>query len=303
MEYIIALLIASLAFTLAYNLLYRQRLTASRASKQLHDTMKLEDASDQLNPASAEYRLAQAGIRATNPGVTLALLYWGPALAIFLVAIGVGFPFAIAIAGSIIGLLAPRRWLEGRIKDRGRRIDEEIPKAYVRLLSVLRASPDTASALNEVADTLELEKGGPTPLSVEFRVTGAEMVNPDIGREEGLRRMQKRAATTSLANLGMLLERFAQTGGDRFYVSFETASQNVQGILDARQKARAKAAEQIQSARIIPGLLAVTLLFFMNDPGFRTSFHMPLVQIALAGAVLVMFVGYSIITDIAKEAV
>ncbi len=30
---------------------------------------------------------------------------------------------------------------------------------------------------------------------------------------------------------------------------------------------------------------------------------MPLVQIALAGAVLVMFVGYGIMTDIAKEAV
>jgi hypothetical protein len=150
---------------------------------------------------------------------------------------------------------------------------------------------------------LELEKGDVTPLSLELRLTAAEMVNPDIGREEGLRRLQKRAATTSLSNLGMLLERFSQTGGDRFHASFETASQNVQGILDARQKARAKAAEQIQSARIIPLLLAVTLFFFMNDPGFRTSFETPLVQMALAGAVLIMFVGYSIMTDIAKEAV
>lgn len=303
MEYIIALLTASLAFTIAYTLIYRQRLTSSRASKQLHDTVKLYDGADKADPASAEYKLAQAGIRAANPPLTLTLLYWGPALAIVIVALGIGIPFAIAAAGSLIGLIAPRRWLGGRVTDRGRRIDEEIPKAYVRLLSVLRASPDTASALNEVADTLELEKSGPTMLSVEFRVTAAEMVNPDIGREEGLRRMQKRAATTSLANLGMLLERFAQTGGDRFYASFETASQNVQGILDARQKARAKAAEQIQSARIIPGLLAVTLLFFMNDPGFRTSFQILIVQIAMAGAVLIMFVGYSVMSDIAKEAV
>jgi hypothetical protein len=101
----------------------------------------------------------------------------------------------------------------------------------------------------------------------------------------------------------MLLERFAQTGGDRFYAAFETAAGNVQGILDARQKARAKAAEQIQSARIIPGLLAVTLLFFVNDPGFRVSFAVPMVQLALAGAVLVMAAGYSIMTDIAREAV
>lgn len=265
--------------------------------------MTVDDALDKVDPTSAEYKLAQAGIHTTNPTLTLMLLNWGPAVAIPVLAVGIGFPFAIAVAGSLIGFIAPRRWLENRIKDRGRRIDEEIPKAYVRLLSVLRASPDPSSALNEVADTLELEKDGPTPLSIEFRVTAAEMVNPDIGREEGLRRLQKRAATVSLSNLGMLLERFAQTGGDRFYASFETASQNVQGILDARQKARAKAAEQIQSARIIPVLLAVTLLFFMNDSGFRGSFQMPLVQIALAGAVLVMFVGYSIMTDIAKEAV
>ena len=41
----------------------------------------------------------------------------------------------------------------------------------------------------------------------------------------------------------------------------------------------------------------------MNDPGFRTSFEMPMVQVALAGAVLVMYVEYSLMTDIAKEAV
>jgi hypothetical protein len=41
----------------------------------------------------------------------------------------------------------------------------------------------------------------------------------------------------------------------------------------------------------------------MNDPGFRTEFQVPIVQLALAGAALVMFVGYSIMADIAKEAV
>lgn len=303
MEYVIALLCALLVFVLASSLIYRQRLAASRAARLLDETMRTEDASPIADATSPAYKLAQAGIRSDNPSLTLALLYWGPAAIIFIVIWSIGFPMSLAIAGGLIGLIAPRRWLDGRIKDRGRRMDQEIPRAYVRLLSVLRASPDVAASLLEVADTLELEAEGPTPLSVEFRVAAGEMSNPDIGREEGLRRLQKRAATVSLANLGLLLERFAQTGGDRFYTSFETASQNVQGILDARQKARGKAAEQIQSARIIPVLLVATLLFFMNDPGFRTSFQVPIVQLALAGAALVMFVGYSIMTDIAKEAV
>ncbi len=77
----------------------------------------------------------------------------------------------------------------------------------------------------------------------------------------------------------------------------------MQGILDARQRAQAKAAEQIQSARIIPGLLAATMLFFMNDVSFAASFRLPIVQIALAATVVVMFVGYGIMSDIAKEAV
>jgi Flp pilus assembly protein TadB len=303
MELIIALLIAVLAFTLAYNLIYRHRLTASHASRQLHELHRVDDGQNKVDPSSPEYKLAQAGIRTATPVLTWALLNWGPPLGIFVIVVGVGFPLTVALAGAVIGFLAPRRWLDGKIKDRGRRIDDEIPKAYVRLLSVLRASPDVGLALSEVADTLELEKNGPTLLSIEFRVTAAEMADPNVGREEGLRRLQKRAASVSLSNLGLLLERFAQTGGDRFYGSFETASQNVQGILDARQKAQSKAAEQMQSARIVPGLLAVTLLFFMNDPGFVTSFQLPLVQIALAGAAVVMFVGYGIMADIAREAV
>lgn len=303
MELIIALLIATLAFTLAYNLIYRHRLTASQASRKLYDLHQVDDGQNKIDPSSPEYKLAQAGIRTATPVLTWVLLNWGPPLGIFVIVVGVGFPLTVALAGGVIGFLAPRRWLDGKIKDRGRRIDDEVPKAYVRLLSVLRASPDVGLALSEVADTLELEKNGPTLLSIEFRVTAAEMADSNVGREEGLRRLQKRAASVSLSNLGLLLERFAQTGGDRFYGSFETASQNVQGILDARQKAQSKAAEQMQSARIVPALLAVTLLFFMNDPGFATSFQLPLVQIALAGAAVVMFVGYGIMADIAREAV
>lgn len=303
MELVIALLIAVLAFTLAYNLIYRHRLTASQASRKLYDLHQVDDGQGRVDPASPEYKLAQAGIRTATPVLTWALLNWGPPLGIFVIVVGVGFPLTVALAGAVIGFLAPRRWLDGKIKDRGRRIDDEIPKAYVRLLSVLRASPDVGLALSEVADTLELEKNGPTLLSIEFRVAAAEMADSNVGREEGLRRLQKRAASVSLSNLGLLLERFAQTGGDRFYGSFETASQNVQGILDARQKAQSKAAEQMQSARIVPALLAVTLLFFMNDPGFATSFQLPLVQMALAGAAVVMFVGYGIMADIAREAV
>ena len=308
MEYIIALLIALLAFALGYTLVYRGQLTAARSQQQLGKSYEQPDAvAPTVDTGSIEYKLAQAGVRTANPPLTWALLHWGPAAACLAVSLFAGMPLTVALAAGAIGFIAPRQWLGGRIKDRGRRMDGEMPKAYVSLLSVLSANPDVGLAMTEVADTLELEHGGPTPLSTEFRITVSEMADNQIGREEGLRRMQKRAASVSLSNLGLLLERFAQTaaggGGSRFYSAFETAAQNVQGILDARGRAQAKAAEQIQSARIIPGLLAATMLFFMNDVSFAASFRLPMVQIALAATVVVMFVGYGIMSDIAKEAV
>ncbi len=308
MEYIIALLIALLAFALGYALVYRGQLTAARSQQQFGKSYEPVAAAEPVvDMGSIEYKLAHAGVRAANPGLTWALLHWGPAAGAVAVTLFAGMPLTVALAAGAIGFIAPRQWLGGRIKDRGQRMDGEMPKAYVNLLSVLSANPDVGLAMSEVADTLELEHSGPTLLSTEFRITVSEMADNQIGREEGLRRMQKRAASVSLSNLGLLLERFAQTaaggGGSRFYSAFETAAQNVQGILDARQRAQAKAAEQIQSARIIPGLLAATMLFFMSDVSFAASFRLPMVQIALAATVVVMFIGYGIMSDIAKEAV
>ena len=96
---------------------------------------------------------------------------------------------------------------------------------------------------------------------------------------------------------------FCKTLTGTLFEAFMAGATNVQSILEARQRAQSKAAEQMQSARIIPALLAGALMFFMNDPAFRASFQMPVVQIALAGAVVVMYVGYTVMTDIAKEAV
>ena len=47
----------------------------------------------------------------------------------------------------------------------------------------------------------------------------------------------------------------------------------------------------------------LTLFFFMNDASFRASFKTPLVQIALGGAAVIMYVGYLVMSDMAREAV
>ncbi len=193
MEYIIALLIALQASALGYTFVYRGQLTATQTGQQLDKAYKPASVvTSTVDTASPEYKLAQAGVRTVNPALTWALLHWGPAAACIAVSLFAGMPMTVALAAGAIGFVAPRQWLAGRIKDRGRRMDGEMPKAYVQLLSVLSANPDVALALSEVADTLELEHSGPTPLSTEFRIAVAEMADNKIGREEGLRRMQKR---------------------------------------------------------------------------------------------------------------
>ena len=304
MQLLIALTVGLAVFLLAYQIIYRSHATASRARQGLAETMQAANAGPglEVDTQSPEYKLAQAGVRTKTPDLTWALLHWLPPLAAPAILLVVGFPISIVLAGALVGYFAPRQWISGRIKDRGLRMDEEIPKACARLLAVLRASPAIDRALLEVADTFEMESGGPTPLSTEFRQTAAEMAASTVGREKALQDLQKRAPSTSLANLGLLLERMAQTGGDRFYNVFEEASHNVQSILEARQRARAKAAGQMQAAQYIPGILALVLFYFINDPTFRQSFKMLHVQLVLAGAVLMMAVGYFVMEQMAKDA-
>ena len=304
MEFAIASLVALLGFVIAYQLLYRRRVVQSQAEKRVAAAYTTPGDEPAINPKDPAQRLAAAGLRSEHPRLMWLLLNWGPLAATVMIMLAVGFPLPVVIGAGGIALVAPQQWLAGRAKDRGRQIDQDLPQAYVELLAILRASPDVAVALEEVAAGLEQAKG-PTALSTELRVTAQEAALASIGRVQALQNLQTRAASVSLANLGLLLERFAQTGagqGDSFFEAFATGAGNVQSILEARQRAQAKAADSMQSARLVPMLLGVTLLFFMNDPSFRGAFALPRVQLILAGPVVVMYAGYLIMADMAREA-
>lgn len=305
MELLIASLTGLLGFVLGYQLLYRRQLSLNRAEKRVADAYAVQAVLTQADPKSPEYRLAAAGLRPSNPRLTWLLLNFSPAPALALIAALVGFPPLVVLGAALLGLIAPGQWLNSRAKERGRRIDQDLPHVYVELLAILRASPDIAPALAEIADGLEQEKG-PSALSAELRLAAQEAASASVGRVQALQNLQARAASVSLANLGLLLERFAQTGagqGGSFFEAFAAGAANVQSILEARQRAQAKAAESLQSARLVPMLLAATLLFFMSDPAFRASFSLPIVQLILAGSAVVMYLGYLLMGDMVREAV
>ncbi len=304
MEFLIALLIALAVFLALYNLFFRSRLLASQVAKRLDATLAAPDKSlNEIDTNSPEYKLAQAGVRAGAPQLVWFALVWGVPLVVVGVSVALGLPLIISIAAGVLGLFAPRQWLTGRIRDRGRRMDEEIPSAYVRLLSILRASPDVAQSLLEVADGFELEKNSPTLLSEEFRLTASQMNDGRIGREQALRNLQLRAASVSLANLGLLLERFSQTGGDRFYPAFETAAHNVQAILTTRGQAKAKASQQMMTVYFTPVIIGGILLMLMNDPLLGKVVQLPGTQLLIGLAAVLMFIGFNVASAMVKEAV
>ena len=275
MVFLIALLIALAVFLMGYQFIYRAGVLRSEfekaaAKKDQVEQMVLPEA----DPKTPEYQLAAAGIRTGNPRLMWLALHYAPPLLIFLGSLAFGLPILIALMLSVIGYIAPRRWISGQIKDRGRRVDEELPMAYMRLASILRANPDVTIALLETSNAIEVERGGlVTPLSSELRLTASEMQG-ESGRTEALKRLQRRAPTYSLSNLGLLLERLTETGSSgRFFTAFESAAGNVQAILEARNKAKAKASEQMQMARLLPLLMAGMTFMFLNDPSFRSSFN------------------------------
>jgi hypothetical protein len=73
---------------------------------------------------------------------------------------------------------------------------------------------------------------------------------------------------------------------------FSETATSIQRIIAVRTHAQAKAAQPLQSARLIPAMLGGVLLVMMSDPVTRASFREPMVQIVMALAIGVMVVGY-----------
>ncbi len=286
---------------------HQQNAVVSQDAQRTIEKKQIESL-PQVDPTSAEYRLAAAGLRSAHPKLMWIVLHYAPPITAFVAVLLTGFPIAVGVAAAVLGYLIPRRWIEGQIKGRGRRIDQELPMTYVRLSSILRANPDVAQALLETANSIEIERGGSvTPLSGELRLTASEMLTKTIGRESALQRLQRRAPSTSLSNLGLLLERLSQTAAgashSRFFAAFESASQNVQAIIEARETARSKASMALRSAQIIPVMLIIMTVSLMNSPTTRESFASPIVQMVMALAVVLMFIGYTFMSDMVRDAV
>jgi hypothetical protein len=184
----------------------------------------------------------------------------------------------------------PYSFILDRSRQRGRVIDEKLAIALTRISPGLQVNRGLDEVLEEVARSLEVE--GPNPLTPELLKTARDIRTRSV--EQALRDLARRSPSLSLSNISMLLESYIRAGGGQYAEVFNESASSIQRIIAVRTHALAKAAQPLQSARLIPLMLGGVLLVMLGDPLTRASFSEPLVQVGMAIAICVMAAGYII---------
>jgi Flp pilus assembly protein TadB len=249
-----------------------------------------------LDQKSLEYKLLASGLN-VKP-VTFRLLRIAAGVCGMVIAwlFLPGLP-AIVIGGIVIYI--PGAWLDDRVKSRGRNIDQLLPIAIGRTAAGLLAGGSVPDVLQQVGESLEIEKTN--PLTPEFILTASEMRIKD--RVEALRSLASRSPSVSLANLAQLLEGYTEAGGRAYTTVLMDISSRVQQILIARNRAQAKAGDSLVSAKVLPAVLILILVYLSQDPMVRSSLTALPVQIVIGGTMAAMVGGYFIIRSMIMEAV
>lgn len=249
-----------------------------------------------LDQKSLEYKLLAAGL--TMKPVTFRILcvaagIGGVAITWLILP---GFP-ALVVGGIVLYL--PGAWLDDKVKGRGRRIDQLLPIGIGRIAAGLLAGGSIPDVLQQVGESLELEKSN--PLTPELVLTGSEMRIKD--RVEALRGLASRSPSVSLANLAQLLEGYSEAGGRAFSSVLMDISMRVQQILIARNRAQAKAGDSLVSAKVLPAVLFLVLIYLGQDPMIRSSLTAFPVQLVIGLTMAAIVAGYFIIRSMVLEAV
>jgi Flp pilus assembly protein TadB len=249
-----------------------------------------------LDPKSLEYKLLASGLN-LKP-ITFRLLRIASSVCGMVIAwlFLPGLP-AIVIGGILF--YVPGAWLDDRVKSRGRNIDQLLPIAIGRTAAGLLAGGSVPDVLQQVGESLELEKTN--PLTPEFVLTASEMRIKD--RVEALRSLASRSPSVSLSNLAQLLEGYTESGGRAYTGILMDISSRVQQILIARNRAQAKAGDSLVSAKVLPVVLIFILIYLSQDPMVRSSLIALPVQIVIGVTMAAMVGGYFIIRSMIMEAV
>ncbi|MBM3126284.1 MAG: hypothetical protein FJZ87_14650, partial [Chloroflexi bacterium] len=169
---------------------------------------------------------------------------------------------------------------------RGLRLDEHLPVALSRIAAGLQAG----RGLDEVLETTGRSLPEGSPLTEELIKAARDIRTGDA--KEAMRKLAERSPSPSLANVGMLLESYLRAGGGQYGIVVSEAAVQIQRVIAVRNHARAKAAQALQAARLIPLIMGGVLVMMAGDPATAEAFLAPAVQIVVAGTMGVMLLGF-----------
>lgn len=272
-------------------------LKKSKLSTAMDDVYSIDHTKklSEMKPNSIEYKLAASGMN-WRPATFRTLTILGGLGAMLLM-----WTLLPGIPAIVIGLLVyytPIAMLNDRVKGRGKEIDKHLPMAIGRITAGLSTGGSVADVLDEVANTMELE--GKNPLSSEFHLTASELRSKE--RTEAFQSLARRSPSFSLSNLGYLLEGYVEAGGGKYIEVLSKSGQKIQQIIITRNATIAKSGEAMSSAKMIPAVLAVVLIYLGQSPSIQASFHSLLVQLILGVAIGIMAIGYLVMRSMVQEA-
>jgi Flp pilus assembly protein TadB len=283
----ISALAGCIALLIGGELSGRWAFLSSRAQRRLMEAetpLQPEAALVRLPAGSLERKLAEAGWTLSKTQFFLASITLG------LVSAALAWRFFVPGLPALVigGMLAylPTMTLNERALTRGLRMDEHLPLALSRISAGLQAG----RGLDEVLETTGNSLPEGSPLTAEFLKSAQDIRTGDA--QEAMRKLAERSASPSLANVAMLLESYLRAGGGQYAAVVSEAAVQIQRVISVRNHARAKAAQALQSAKLIPLIMIGVLIMMASDPATAESFRTGTVQLVIAIAMGVMLLGF-----------
>jgi tight adherence protein B len=305
LPFLIGLLTAILVVVIVYQLTLGVRVARSRRAAQLEIVSGQASAPEALtSPREARTlsdRLKAAGLDlgdAQHAETSYTLLRITVAI---LAAVGVlllGLPPVLALVAGAAGYYLPQAWLAGETARRSAQIEKELPDALGDLIALLRVTPSIRNALDGTRQLLA-QTNPRSPLAQEFQWTLEDM---QASEEMAFKQLAERAASPALAMFAFALSIFARSGGD-YLNALEAQARGIRQTLEARGTAQAEAADAMMTVKVIPAILLLVLVLFMQDPFFRSFYFTFTGQVILLGVLGCMVIGYQVVQSITSEVV
>jgi Flp pilus assembly protein TadB len=268
---------------------------ASRLGKVMDTGADVQDA--RQKKSATEVELEQAGLNISASGFFI--IRAAAVAVVLIVATVMGLPGILAIGLAVAAWIVPQSWVRGRARGRAREMEKELPDALAKIAALLEIEKDMPTLLATVADGLE-SANKKSALAAELRATAGEMRARGISA--ALEALEMRAPSPAVATMAFNLRVFAEAGGEHVDLMRE-ASERMQRIIEARNKAVAKAGSAMMVTRILPGLLVVTTLITMQDPEIRKFYNSVIGQMMLLVIAAVMAFGYGFMKKMVEDAV